>query len=61
VVFKLTPKGKETVLYSFCAQANCTDGAEPVAGLAFDRSGDLDGTALSGGAHGYGAIFKLTP
>jgi uncharacterized repeat protein (TIGR03803 family) len=61
VVFKLTPKGKETVLYSFCAQANCTDGAEPVAGLAFDRNGDLDGTALSGGAHGYGAIFKLTP
>src|SRR5580692_1049585 len=26
VVFKVTPKGKETVLYSFCAQANCTDG-----------------------------------
>src|ERR1700680_4892684 len=37
VVFKLSPKGEETVLYSFCAQTNCTDGEHPYAGLVFDR------------------------
>jgi uncharacterized repeat protein (TIGR03803 family) len=61
VVFKLTPKGKETVLYSFCAQANCTDGANPLAGLTFDQKGNLYGTTLGGGTHEYGTVFKLTP
>jgi uncharacterized repeat protein (TIGR03803 family) len=61
VVFKLTPKGRETVLYSFCAQSNCTDGAAPSAGLVFDQDGNLYGTTDSGGAHGGGTVFKLTP
>ena len=107
-VFKLTPEGKEIVLYSFCAQTtapmgqdplqgwsstrretcmgrpqagslrgghtewhriqayskrqgdspvqlllagyNCTDGANPYAGLVFDRKGNLYGTTVNGGA-----------
>jgi uncharacterized repeat protein (TIGR03803 family) len=61
VVFKLTPEGKETVLYSFCAQTNCTDGAGPAAGLIFDQRGNLYGTTDAGGAYGYGVVFKLTP
>ena len=61
VVFKLTPDGKETVLYSFCAQTNCTDGAEPYAGVVFDQKENLYGTTYYGGAYGYGAVFKLTP
>ena len=67
VVFKLTPKGKETVLYSFCAQTNCTDGAEPVAGLVIDQKGNLYGTTYAGGTsstcngYGCGVVFKLTP
>jgi uncharacterized repeat protein (TIGR03803 family) len=61
VVFKLTPEGKETVLYSFCAQTSCTDGAEPYAGVAFDQIGNLYGTTYYGGAYGAGAVFKLTP
>ena len=68
VVFKLTPKGKETVLYSFCAQTNCTDGSNPVAGLVFDQKGNLYGTTRFGGAYdgcysgvGCGLVFKLTP
>ena len=32
-VFKITPGGALTTLYSFCAQANCTDGQQPYAGL----------------------------
>jgi len=69
VVFKLTPKGKETVLYTFCAQINCTDGGWPVAGVIFDQKGNLYGTAYVGGAnfcsfgrgYGCGVVFKLTP
>ena len=67
VVFKLTPKGKETVLYSFCPQyPSCTDGASPYAGLVFDQKGNLYGTTEYGGAncspgYGCGVVFKLTP
>jgi uncharacterized repeat protein (TIGR03803 family) len=61
VVFKLTPEGKETVLYSFCIQTNCADGEEPAAGLIFDREGNLYGTTEYGGANNDGVVFKLTP
>jgi uncharacterized repeat protein (TIGR03803 family) len=61
VVFKLTPKGKETVLYNFCAQTNCTDGTYPSAGLIFDQKGNLYGTTITGGAIGGGVVFKLSP
>jgi uncharacterized repeat protein (TIGR03803 family) len=62
VVFKLTPEGRETVLHSFCAQGYpCEDGGSPSAGLIFDQEGNLYGTAQSGGAHGAGLAFKLTP
>jgi len=61
-VFKLTLKGKETVLSSFDGQ----DGAWPEAGLAFDQAGNLYGTTYYGGVTtiynpGYGVVFKLTP
>jgi uncharacterized repeat protein (TIGR03803 family) len=59
VAFKLAPDRTETVLYSFCAQDNCTDGAEPGAGLVADGSGNLYGTTYYGGSSGYGAAFKL--
>jgi len=32
---------KETVLYSFCSQNECTDGAGPYGGLVFDKKGNL--------------------
>ena len=61
IVFKLTPNGKETVLYSFCGRTNCTDGGYSAAGLVFDQKGNLYGTTTGGGAHGEGVVFKLTP
>jgi uncharacterized repeat protein (TIGR03803 family) len=64
VVFKLTPKGKETVLYNFCEQEGCTDGAGPEAGVVFDQKGNMYGTTFGGGIGddpGYGVVFKLTP
>jgi uncharacterized repeat protein (TIGR03803 family) len=61
VAFKLTPEGKETVLHSFCAHTDCTDGYGPYAGLVLDQKGDLYGTTQYGGAHGGGVVFKLRP
>ena len=31
-IFKITPSGTLTTLYSFCSQTNCTDGANPTLG-----------------------------
>lgn len=60
-VFKVTPGGTETVLYSFCAQANCTDGRNPNAGLIEDGAGNLYGTTFQGGEFSVGTVFKLAP
>ena len=60
VVFKLTPEGKETVLYSFCPRINCSDGQFPEGSLVIDRKGNLYGTVSQGGAQGAGAVFKIT-
>lgn len=65
-VFKLTPPAKgqtgwtETVLYNFCSQPNCSDGAAPYAGLIADEEGALYGTTGNGGIN-FGTVFKLTP
>jgi uncharacterized repeat protein (TIGR03803 family) len=36
------------------------DGANPVAGVSFDRAGNLYGTTSKGGAYTYGTVFQLT-
>jgi uncharacterized repeat protein (TIGR03803 family) len=59
-VFKVTPAGVLTTLYSFCAQATCTDGAEPIGGVIQGTNGNLYGTTVAGGT-GYGTLFQLTP
>ncbi len=61
-VFKLTPgakgKWKETLLHSF----NHGKGGEyPYAGVVADSTGNLYGTTYSGGAYGYGTVFRLSP
>jgi uncharacterized repeat protein (TIGR03803 family) len=60
-VFKITPSGALTALYSFCSQTNCTDGSDPVAGLIQAVDGNLYGTATGGGANERGTVFKITP
>jgi uncharacterized repeat protein (TIGR03803 family) len=56
VVFKVSPSGTETVLYSFTGMP---DGSAPVAPLARDAAGNLYGTTNLGGASDRGAVFKL--
>jgi uncharacterized repeat protein (TIGR03803 family) len=68
-VYKLTPPASfncrtlfcpwtETPLYQFTGGV---DGAYPEGTLLFDRSGNLYGTASSGGAENAGVVFRLTP
>jgi uncharacterized repeat protein (TIGR03803 family) len=60
-VFKLAPNSHgtwtETVLYSFCALTNCSDGMFPRSSLIFDAAGNLYGTTFDRS----GTVFKLTP
>jgi len=59
---------KEKVLYSFCSQSNCTDGANPDAGVIQDAKGNLYGTTQNRGdsdsncdyGGGCGVVFKLS-
>src|SRR5258706_2209558 len=59
-VFKVTPAGTLTTLYSFCATSKCTDGSAPYAGLMLATDGNFYGTTESGGAGGAGTVFKIT-
>ena len=55
-VYKLDKSGNETLLHSFGAP---TDGVQPQGSLIHDASGNLYGTTYSGGAFGYGTVFKI--
>jgi len=63
-VFQLTPSAdpfapwSETILYSFAASP---DGAFPSSDLVMDRSGNLYGVTLLGGANNLGAVYRLSP
>jgi uncharacterized repeat protein (TIGR03803 family) len=56
-IFKITPTGVQTTLFSF----DTTHGSTPIGGLVLGLDGNLYGTAEGGGAHGFGNIFKITP
>ena len=63
VIFELSPRGKESVLYNFTGGS---DGAFPQGDLLRDKSGALYGTAESGGivncgGIGCGTVFELSP
>jgi uncharacterized repeat protein (TIGR03803 family) len=57
-VFKIDPTGNESVLYSF---GDSPDGANPLAGVVLDASGNLYGTTEKGGAQNLGTVYKLEP
>jgi uncharacterized repeat protein (TIGR03803 family) len=65
-VFEITAGGILTTLYSFCSQPNCTDGADPFAGLIQATNGNFYGTTAAGGMNGTGStnsgtVFEITP
>jgi uncharacterized repeat protein (TIGR03803 family) len=58
-VFEISPGGKFSTLYSFCAQTNCPDGSAPI-GLMQAADGSFYGTTWQGGAYEYGSAFQFT-
>lgn len=61
--FQLAPAGgkwKYGLLYSFCAEINCADGALPNGPLVIDVSGNLYGTTSNGGGARVGSVFELS-
>ncbi len=60
-VFKVTPDGTLTVLYSFGSLANNADGYTPYSGLIQGSDGNFYGTTAFGGPNGGGTVFKVTP
>lgn len=67
IVFELSFEGgvwRETILHSF--QDGTQDGQNPLAGLVFDKSGNLFGTTVYGGSgsgqsSSAGTVFELSP
>jgi uncharacterized repeat protein (TIGR03803 family) len=64
-IFRMTPSGDLTTIYSFCAKSKCPDGAIPGT-LILGSDGNLYGTTYAGGSDvgsssGSGTIFKITP
>jgi uncharacterized repeat protein (TIGR03803 family) len=65
-VFRVTPEGSLTTLYSFCSETNCVDGSKPYAGLVLGTDGSFYGTTVLGGTSaacsgGCGTVFRIAP
>jgi uncharacterized repeat protein (TIGR03803 family) len=58
VVFKITSAGTLSTLWQF---TSASDGSQPLAGLVQGSDSNFYGTTLSGGAHGAGTVFQITP
>lgn len=59
-IYKMTPDGQVSTLYSFC-QINCTiDGQYPEGDMVLGTDGSLYGTTIEGGMNGAGTVFKIT-
>ncbi len=64
-VFRITPQGALTTIYSFCTQPNCSDGGFPEAALIEGSDGNLYGTTSAGGNAGCanggcGVAFRIS-
>lgn len=57
-VFKITPSGTESVLYSFAGGS--TDAGDPTGSLIQASDGDFYGTTLGGGTQTEGTVFRIT-
>ena len=60
-IFKITPDGALTTLYTFCIVGGCQDGGEPGAGLVQATNGSFYGTTYVGGTTFVdGTVFSLS-
>jgi uncharacterized repeat protein (TIGR03803 family) len=67
-IFRITPAGNLTTIYSFCTQPSCADGVAPFVGLIQATNGYLYGTAAQegvcngpqGASQGAGVVFRVS-
>jgi uncharacterized repeat protein (TIGR03803 family) len=65
--FELTPPATGSsqwsfrVIYQFCAQEFCADGADPYSGPLRGQGGTLYGTTMNGGSGNWGTVYALLP
>jgi len=60
-VYKITPAGVFTELYSFCfGGKGCVNGTSP-SGLVLGTDGNFYGSTNFGGSHDAGTLFRITP
>ena len=63
-VFRITPTGVLTTLYSFSAPDDNglnADGSTPTAALTPGSDGNFYGVAQAGGTAGFGTVFRIAP
>jgi len=58
-VFRISPSGSYTILYSFGSQPN--DGQNPNTGPIQGNDGNLYGATVRGGTYGLGTVFRISP
>src|SRR5579872_4085900 len=61
-IFRVTPGGQHSTIYSFCSLPNCADGQYPHAGLVEGADGNLYGTTYGNqDTQSYGTVYKIGP
>jgi uncharacterized repeat protein (TIGR03803 family) len=60
-IFKVTPTGVFTTLVSFTGTTGSNLGSSPRASLTLALDGNFYGATATGGAGGFGTLFKVTP
>lgn len=59
-VFRVTAAGAVETVVSFTGTSGAAPGSGPTSGLVQGSDGQLYGTTSSGGANGYGVVFKIS-
>jgi uncharacterized repeat protein (TIGR03803 family) len=64
-IFRMSPSGDLTTIYTFCAKSKCPDGSIP-GSVILGSDGNLYGVTYAGGSDvgfslGSGTVFKITP
>ena len=60
-IYQINHQGLEIILHSFGDGTVANDGLHPVSALIQGADGNFYGTTPTGGAHGKGTVFKITP
>jgi uncharacterized repeat protein (TIGR03803 family) len=61
IVYEIQSDGTYSIIYEFCQQTNCTDGANPPGPLVLDSGGNIYGVTSFGGSTNNGVVFQIAP